>query len=244
MIDERWLFAAGAVAGGLFLGAVLGWLVRRTLQSESRPSEVRHIAGPFATFVFWFITALGIVLGVGAGSPESLAPLPGQVLSYLPRVLVAGLILIGGYAISSLSAATLGRALSRASGGRHAQVRKIVQYSLMGAAIILALNQLGIDTTILTLAVGALFFTAGIATALLIGLGGRDVAKEVAAGRYVRRVVETGDAINTGEVRGVILELHPASLEIQTDTEARLQLPYSQLLNCGFQYEPAKKGSD
>ena len=243
MIDERWIFAAGAISGGVLLGALAGWMTRRFLDSESRPAEVRQIAKPVASFIFWFLTGLGIVIGVGAVSPESLAPLPGQILSYLPRVLVAGLTLIGGYALSSLVAIAVSRSLSRASGGRHLQIRRVVQYSLMGAAIVLALNQLGVDTTILTLAIAALLFTAGTAIALLIGLGGRDVAREVAAGRYIRRILESGDAVSTGDLQGVVFDLHPASLEVETEASARLQIPYSQLLTCGFQYEPAEAKS-
>ena len=237
MIDERWLFAAIAVGGGILLGAIAGWRTRRFLAAESRPAEVRKVAKPFAAFVFWFLTGLGIVIGVGAVSPESLEPLPGQILSYLPRVLVAGLILIGGHALSSLVALTVSRSLSRASGGHHIQIRRVVQYSLMGAAIILAMNQLGVDTTILTLSVAAALFTAGTSVALLVGLGGRQVAGEVAAGRYVRRVLKVGDAVNSGGLQGVVLSLHPASIELETETSARLQLPYSHLLTQGFQYE-------
>ena len=241
MIDEKWLFAALAVGGGVLLGTIAGWLTRRFLDSESKPAEVRQIAKPFAAFVFWFLTGLGIVIGVGAVSPESLEPLPGQILAYLPRVLVAGLILIGGHALSSLIAIAVSRSLSRASGGRHTQIRRIVQYSLMGAAIVLALNQLGVDTTILTMTIAAVLLTAGTSIALLIGLGCRDVAGEVAAGRYLRRILKAGDAVNTGSLHGIVLELHPASLELETETSARLQIPYSQLLTRGFQYEPAAK---
>ncbi len=241
MIDENLLFAALAVGGGVLLGAIAGWATRRFLGSESKPAGVRQIAKPFAAFVFWFLTGLGIVIGVGTISPESLEPLPGRILSYLPRVLVAGLILIGGHALSSLVAIAVSRSLSRASGGRHTQIRRIVQYSLMGAAIVLALNQLGVDTTILTMTIAAILLSAGASFALLIGLGCREVAGEVAAGRYLRRILKAGDAVNTGSLQGVVLELHPASLELETETSARLQIPYSQLLTRGFQYEPAVK---
>lgn len=243
MIDERWLFAAGAVAGGILLGVLAGWVARRVLESESRPAEIRQIAGALSAFVFWFLAGLGIVIGVGGVSPETLTPVPAQILAYLPRILVAGLILIGGFALSSLVAVAISRSLSRASGGRHTQIRRVVKYSLMGAAIILALNQLGIDTFILTLVVAALLFTFGTAIALVVGFGCRDVAREIAAGRYIRRLLKPGDAVNTGDLRGLVVDLHPASLEVETEVSARLQIPYSQLLSCGFQYEPAETTS-
>jgi len=55
--------------------------------------------------------------------------------------------------------------------------------------------------------------------------------------------LKPGDAVNTGDLRGLVVDLHPASLEVETEVSARLQIPYSQLLSCGFQYEPAETTS-
>jgi MFS family permease len=238
-MNEAWLIAAATLLGAVIVGAAAGWAVRSILKRPTRSSETQAIARAAGVFTFWFIVTVGIVAAVGALSPGSLEPLPGRVLAYLPRVLVAGLILIGGYALASAAALLLSHALSRASGERHHQIARGVRLSLLGAACIVALNQLGVDTTILTLVVAALLFGAAGAFALLVGLGGREVASQIAAGRYMRRVVKVGDAISTGEVTGVVAELHPAGVEVETPAEGRIHLPYSELLGCGFRSRPA-----
>lgn len=243
-MNEPWLIAAATLLGAVMVGAAAGWGVRSILKRPTRPAEMQSIARPAGVFTFWFIVTVGIVAAVGALSPASLEPLPGRVLAYLPRVLVAGLILIGGYALASAAALVLSHALSRASGERHHQIARGVRLSLLGAALIVALSQLGVDTTILTLVVAALLFGAAGAFALLVGLGGREVASEIAAGRYMQRVIKVGDAISTGEVTGVVAELHPASVEVQTPAEGRIHLPYSDLLGGGFRSRPATSRTD
>lgn len=234
-MDERWIFAIAAVAGGLILGSVAGVAVRRSLGKPSRREELQSVAKPAAVFVFWFVLAIGIVGAVAAVSPESLRDLPGDVLSYFPRVLVAGFILIAGHVLSLVVATVLQTALSRASGQRSTEIARAARFTILGAAVILALSQLGVNTTILMIAIAALLFGVSIAFALLVGLGGRDVAREIAAGRYVRRVLEVGDAINSGDFQGVVRGVHPATLELELPNSAQIHVPYTHLLSCGFQ---------
>jgi MFS family permease len=241
-MDERWVFAIAAVAGGLILGSIAGVAVRRSLGKPSRREELRSVAKPAAVFVFWFIFAIGIVGAVAVVSPQSLRDLPGDVLSYFPRVLVAGLILIAGHVLSMVVATVLQTALSRASGQRSTEIARAARFAVMGAAVILALGQLGVNTTILTLAIAALLFGVSIAFALLVGLGGRDVAREIAAGRYVRRVLDVGDALNSGEFRGVVRGVHPATVELELPNSAQIHVPYTHLMSCGFQVSQDSSG--
>jgi MFS family permease len=241
-MDERWLLAAAAIVAGLLVGSAVGWVVRRTLGSPERREEIRQIARPSALFSFWFLTTGGIVVAVGILSPTSLRDLPASVLAYLPRVLVAGLILILGRALAALGSVVIGQALSRATGQRHSQITGVLRATVLSAAVVLAVAQLGVDTTFLILAVAALLFALGTAFALLVGLGGRDVARELAAGRYIRRVLRPGDAVNTGEVRGVVVAIHPATIELETTDSATLHVPYTRLLEHGFQMESSADG--
>jgi MFS family permease len=234
-MDERWAFAVAAVIGGLIVGSIAAVTVRRSLAKPTRREELRGVAKPTALFVFWFIAAIGIVGAVAAVSPESLRDLPGDMLSYFPRVLVAGFILIAGHVLSLIVATVLQTALSRASGQRSTEIARAARFALMGAALILALGQLGVNTTILTIAIAALMLGVSVAFALLVGLGGRDVAREIAAGRYVRRLLDVGDAVNSGEFQGVVRGVHPATLELELANSAHIHVPYSHLLSCGFQ---------
>lgn len=229
-MNEAWISAGAAVAGGLLAGAVLAWATRRMLRAPGRRPEIQELAGPTATFLFWLAVATGVVVAVATVEPATIEEVPADLLSYLPRVFAAGLILLAGRALGVVCAAATGRAVARALGRRSGNVAVVVRFAVNLAAVVLALAQLGVDTTILVVLTAGLAVSVGLAFALLVGLGGRDVAREIAAGRYLRRFVSPGTTLRSAEVTGSVVALHPATVELVTDDGRRLHVPHSRLL--------------
>ena len=60
---------------------------------------MQEIAGPASIFVFWLATSAGVVAAMAMTNPETLEPIPSDILRWLPNVLAAGLILLVGYAL-------------------------------------------------------------------------------------------------------------------------------------------------
>lgn len=232
-MNEHAAYAAIAVVGGVAVGTLGGGLTRRFLNRAQRAEQLRAVAAPASAFVFWVALAIGIMIGVGLLAPGTVRPLPGQVLAYMPRLLLAGVLLIVGYAAAAATNAVLSGGLARATGRTRREAALSLRIAIMTTVLLLALSQLGVDTTILTIAAAALLSGTALAVALLAGLGGRDLAREIAAGRYLRRIVRPGDHIVTSHVTGRITTLHPATTEVHTDTTGTLHVPHTQLL-----YEP------
>ena len=232
-MDSRWIGAIVAIALGLFVGALAGFWARRRLNRITDRPILSRLGAASGAFLFWFFTSVGVVFAIGAVSPETLRPIPNQVLGYLPRMLAAGLILLAGYAAAAIAGGLLGGALARATGRPQRELDVSVRYTVMALAMILALAQLGVNLTIITVLVGALALTVGAATAMLVGLGGRQLANELATGRYLRRHLRVGTAIEAGTYRGTIVALHPATLEITEGNGTTVHAPYSAVLAAG-----------
>ena len=66
------------------------------------------------------------------------------------------------------------------------------------------------------------------AFALLVGLGGREMGGELAAGRHLSRLVRVGDQIEVDGAAGRIVALHPASVELDVEGVS-LHLPNTRL---------------
>jgi small-conductance mechanosensitive channel len=105
----------------------------------------------------------------------------------------------------------------------------LVKTIIVGMAALLAVAQLGIDTTVVNLAVAAVLFGAAASFALLVGLGGREVATEVASTRALRRLVNIGDSIEVDDVSGRIVAVHPTAVEITTEEGTTLLVPSSKV---------------
>lgn len=235
------LIAAIAVGvGGIVAASILSPIVRRLLSGERRPEAVREVAPAAASFVFWALVALGLIFAIGMTSPETLEPIPSRLVAYFPKVLTAGVLLLLGNVAATLIALAIDRAMLRATGQPRPQVTRIVRASVLALTAILAVSQLGINTTIVNLLVAALVFSLGASSALLVGLGGRDVARHLAAGRYLRRVIHEGDSVTSNGVTGVVRAMHPVSIEVEVEGGVRVHLPNAQVIEEAVRVLPAR----
>ncbi len=229
-MDEQWIWAGASIVAGLVVGALAGTLIRRRLDRPERQPAVRQIAGPLSLLAFWLLVATGIVVAVAVSSPDRLAPVPTDILDWLPDAAIAGLLLIGGYAVGLMLAATIGRAAAQVSGRRNRVVEGAVRTAVFGGAVILALNQLGVDTDVVEILVAGLVFGVAAALAGITIVGGRVVAAHVAAGRTLRHVVDIGATIRVGDITGVVVDTAAAHLVLATD-EGTLSVPYGSIID-------------
>jgi len=229
-MTNPWIYAVGAIIIGLLSGVVGAALVRRIILKgrEDRP-EINDASKATSTFIFLFFVAVGVIVAIGFTDSTNLEPLPADILRKSPRILAAGLILIAGRAI----AYAFGGMVNTSFGGSTARVRsqlsasgRFVIYAVSG---VLALSQLGVDTTILTIIAAAAMFGVAGAFALLVGLGGRVLGGELAAGRYLHRLVRVGDEVRIGDLVGVVVTLHPASVEIADSEGFTVHVPNTKL---------------
>ena len=229
-MDERWIWAAIAVGAGLLLGAAAAIVIRRQLSRAHRRLAAQEIAKPLSTFVFWIVFAAGVLVAVAVSSPENLETVPTELLAWLPRLAVAGLLLIGGYAVGLTIAAAVGRAVERVAGHRNRMLERAVRTVVLAGSLILALSQVGVDTTVVNLLIaGVVFATAAVLAGISV-VGGRQVAAHVAAGRVLQRVIEVGMQIEAGDVAGVVAELRVAHVLVDTD-DGRILVPYGILMD-------------
>lgn len=229
MIDP-WIYASGAVIVGLLSGVVGAALVRRIILNDRRDRPEAHDAArATATFLFLFFTSLGVIVAIGFTNPETLEPIPAEVLRKSPLVLAAGLILIAARAIAFAVTGMVNTAFASSSGRIRSQVAAVARAVVYVVAVVLALSQLGVETTILTMIVGAVAFGGAAAFALLIGLGGREMGGELAAGRNLHRLVRVGDQITVDGTSGRVLAMHPTSIELELVDGASLHLANTRL---------------
>ena len=229
---DPWLFATGSLIVGVLSGLIGAALARSIIIKgrEDRPERV-DAGRAAATFVFLFFAVIGVIVAVGVTSRESLKPLPANIVEYSPHVLAAGLIFILGRAIGhALHGFTL-RSLSRTSSRLRGQLAETLRFVVSILAAVLALRQLGIDIGILNILVAALMFGLALTFALLVGFGGRELGRELAYGRYLDRFLRVGDEAELGGESGLIVALHPATIELRRFDGTSVHVTNSAALN-------------
>ena len=233
-IDPQWIAAAASIAAGFIIGAILAALARRLLGNPNRRAAFHTIAAPTSTFVFWLAAVTGIVTAIGFTSPDTLDPIPADILAWLPRALAAGLILLAGYAGGGALSAAVGATVQRATRQRSVSVERTIRYGVMTAAVVLALGNVGVETTSLQILIAAVASSVALAFALIAALGGRNVATNIAAGRALRDEIKVGDRIHLDDVSGTVTALRPAVAIIETEPGTATVVPFALMLERPF----------
>ena len=220
------VLAVGALVAVL-AGALVGRLLKRSLPDNERGRRQRR-TGARATFAVVLMLALAGALSVLA--PRLFADIPRQVLGYLPNLAV-GLLLLGlGAVFATLVEQLVTAALERVGVPNASVIAKVVYWIIFGLAIILAADQMGIQTAALQRLLLVVLLIVGVATALAIGLGGNRLAGSVIAGRYVEDRFQVGDRIEVEQLRGTITDVGLASTAIETDDGDAIEIPHTFLL--------------
>ncbi len=151
-----------------------------------------------------------------------------EAVLFLPKLFVALALLLAGVILAEFARTRVDRLADQmdlgAPAGRMAQAIVIALFGLT------ALAQLGIPTEILTAVLGVVIVAAALTVALAFGLGGREVARQISAGRYVGGAFELGQTIGLGDVRGEIVAFESAATVLRTEEGRRVRVPNHLLL--------------
>lgn len=136
-------------------------------------------AGMIALVAKWFVRLIALVVAFDALGLPAVSDVLRQLLLWLPNVVVALVVLvIGGLAANALSNVVRGAA---AEGGLSNPdfLAKVASGLVWTFAIVVAVNQIGIATTLVNTLFMAVVGALALALGLAFGLGGRETAAEI-----------------------------------------------------------------
>ncbi len=125
--------------------------------------------------VSWLVILLGLLAGLAAVRVRFTSQLLVQLFAYLPRLVVALLVIFLGSLLARFSAR--GVLLRAVNMGLHSArlISEILKWLLLVVTYAMALEQLGIGGDIVKIAFAMMFGGVMLALALALGLGSRDV---------------------------------------------------------------------
>ncbi len=183
--------------------------------------------------VFWLLMSVFVMAAFSILGLESVSLAMREVVNYIPKVLVATVVVVVG-----LLAATFVRGVVATSADRvglsYAEYLAAGCYWVLSIlTFIAAFNQLGIQFALLEKLI--LIASAGLAAgfALAFGLGGRDVMAGILSGYYVRQRIQAGDRVSVAGLEGTVREVGPVATIIETREEgavSRHSVPNSKML--------------
>jgi small-conductance mechanosensitive channel len=232
-LTHRAVPAAAVLVAGIALAFVARALVIRLLGrvlpgQQGRPSPQARSAG---RGVLWFLVLVSVVVAASLLAPDLLADVPAQVLRFLPRLGVALVIVWVGLVAANLLRQLVEASLRGIQVAQAAVLGRITYWVVLGLAVLMAADQLGVQTAVLQTVLFLLLLVAGVAVALAVGLGGRALAGNVIAGRYVDDRFTVGEQIEVEDWKGTIVEVGLASVTISDSQGELVEIPHGYLLS-------------
>jgi small-conductance mechanosensitive channel len=147
---------------------------------------------------------------------------------FLPRVLTAFVLLLAGMVVSELARHQVDRLATQMD--LSAPLGALAQAVVLAVFVVTALAQVGVPTQILLVLVSVIVAAAAATLTIAFGFGGRDMAREIGARRYVEGAYTIGQDISVGEVRGTISAIESTATVLDTAAGEHVRVPNSRLI--------------
>lgn len=201
------------------------WGVNRVLSRAGLPPSLSRLTG---TALRIGLTVVVIIAALSLLGLQFLSVSLNAGVLLLPKLLTALILLLAGLVVAALVRDRVDRLTEQmdlpVALGRVAQAGLIAVFAITAAA------QLTIATLPLLVLLGIATLALAGSFTLAFGLGGRDVARAVSAGRYARTAVQPGQRIRVAGISGEVEAVESAATLLRTEAGELVRLPNNMLL--------------
>lgn len=228
---------------GWFLGKLVGGIVTKALRAikfnqiadKAEIDQFLQNAGvrmdPAAVvgaIARWFVYLVFFLAAFNALGLPQVSAVIDDVLAFLPKVVVALIVLLVGALVGKLLAGVVRGALASMGVGNPDLFATVARFAVIAFAVIAALDMLEIAPTVVN-GLWTAFLALIVGTLVLaFGLGGRQPASDLWLGRLLRAELEPGVEISAGAYRGRVRTIGSLFTTLETD-QGVVKVPNTQL---------------
>lgn len=224
-----WLIGRGVSKALVKLGAndlAERWGVHDALERIGLERSLCKVAGNALRITLRIVVVFAALSLLGL---QFLSQSLNEAILFLPNILVALALLLAGFVLAGWVRDRVDRLAYQMDLplplGQLAYVAVIVVFALSAA------TQVALSTAFVAMVV--MIVVAGLAATLAIafGLGGRDMARALSAGRYVRAAHAVGQTISVGDISGEVRAIESTATVLRTADGDEVRVPNHLLLD-------------
>lgn len=178
------IFIIGLIVAGLAKWVVLAIL--KAIQLEKLLGQYVKAGKKGITWsniigeiVRWFVIILFLMPTVEVWGIPAVTAILGQILLYLPNVLVAAIVVFMGLVISNLMYDVVHTAVRGVSDQTANTAAGVAKWAIVVFVVLVALNQLGIAADLIRILFTGIVAMIALGGGIAFGLGGKDAAGEI-----------------------------------------------------------------
>ena len=195
-----------AIAGAIVI-LIVGWLIAKLVEAvivrvlkavrldvASDKAGVSNILAQgeikltiselIGAVIYWIVILVVIATALGTLNLTVAAEMVSKLVDYVPNILIAIFILVAGAFIADFVAAVVRTTAGNAGINKASLLAKVTKAIIVIFAVVVAIEQLKIASTLIVLAVNIILISIGVGIALAFGLGCKDIA-----GKFVQDVI-------------------------------------------------------
>lgn len=176
----------------------------------------RTVPAIVGQIVFWLLMCVFLMAAFNILNLPSLTNAMDRLVSYIPKLLAATVIVVIGLLIASFLRGVIATGADRIGLSYAERLATACYYVLALMTFIAAFEQLDLKFALLEQVILMAFGALALGFGLALGLGGRDVVGGILAGYYVRQRLEPGDHISVAGLEGTVREVGPVATVVES----------------------------
>lgn len=186
------------------------------------------LAALIARAVRIFLTIVVLFAALSLLGLQFLSVSLNQAILALPEIFIAACLVLGGAVVAGAARQHADRLSYQLD--FPVPAGQIVQIAVLAIFGILAAEEIGISTAVLLVVIAVLLAAVSGTFTLAFGLGSREVARALSAGRYLRHDYRIGQEIGFRDIRGRITRIHPTSTLLDAGEGQTIRIPNHLLI--------------
>jgi small-conductance mechanosensitive channel len=195
----------------------IGHALERTRLQRSAPGLVGGLA-------YWIVLLFFVAIAVEQLELQVASSLVGELARYLPRLMLALGLILAGLVGGNIVYGVIARTAEAAGVAQGAALGRTAEVLIIFIALVIGADELGIESTLLTVVlttvVGALFGGA----ALAFGFGSRLAVSNIISSHYLMKSYQVGQKVRIGDIEGRILEFNQTGVVLD-GSDGRVLVP-------------------
>ena len=174
--------------------------------------------------VYWLVILIALTFAAEILSLDIFVTGLKEILGYLPLVIGAILIMLVGFIISTFVRDLVASAAVSADISHAELLANSAQLVVLFIAIVLGIEQVGINTYFLSIVSGIVLAAILGGFAIAFGLGARTHVSNIIAANQLRQIYQIGDQVQIGDVEGRIIDIFATRVVLENEN-GRIDIP-------------------
>lgn len=225
-------WVAASMARVMFIrsGGALGYIMERVGKARNlrRLQLSERVLRLVGNLVFWIVILIFAAVASRVAGLDAFSGWLNELVGYLPTFIAGILIALAGYLFSALARDIVTTTLGSVGSREKDLAGLVAQAAVLLTAVVIGLDQIGIDVTFLIILVAVLLGGAMISLALAFGIGARDLVSNLIAAQHAQNALEPGDRALIGDIEGRVLEVTATDIVLLNE-DGRHLIPASLL---------------